>query len=322
MADGDIFDKITNSSPKGDIFDKISTTPAPVPVQAPAPDTSPIDPISGMRMTKIQAQGPPGKVLPYIGGGIGGAVGGPAGAALGGIAGEGLKQALQPSANPPLEMLKSGGEQAAYEVGGKLIGGVANKLVPAALKRSAATALRGPMDTAGQAIDRYLAQPNLAAQRVNIAQPINDLLDDKILLARKTGATSLAKKLETLQTTWNTNYNLTNPTLPEANQFRREIADFTSFASDSHKESINAIQKQINGIVGSKLTEVAPGLAPLNQNYSNLVSMQSAFKGAAKSVTTGVKGGMLAGTSLGLKGTASLFPTVARGEELVRKKNQ
>ena len=136
------------------------------------------------------------------------------------------------------------------------------------------------------------------------------------------GATSLAKRLDELKTTWNTSFNLTDPTLPEANLFRRKVAKFTNFSSDVHKETINGIQKQVNGMVGGIIEQSAPGVAPLNQNYSNLVSMQGAFKSAAKSITTGVKGGALAGTSLGLKGTASLFPTVARGEELVRKKNE
>src|SRR5271166_3471679 len=149
MPDDDIFaqaaSKMAKAAPKGDIFAQAaakmasSTTSTTIPGSPPGglpavpsiragtlpnpmqtqsrydlsqPYTTaqgPIDPISGMSAKQIQAQGPPGKILPVIGGGVGGALGGIPGAALGGIVGEGLKQSIEPTANPPLEMLKSGG---------------------------------------------------------------------------------------------------------------------------------------------------------------------------------------------------------------------
>jgi hypothetical protein len=314
----DIFDQVADKKPaKADIFDQVAsaaTSQPPVPQAPPAPMTGgPIDPMSGLSMRQVQQQYPhPGNVLPYIGGGVGGAIGGPAGAALGGIAGEGLRQLTEPSANPPKEMLKSGVEQGAYELGGKALSYLGGKIIPSNVKQWAGGLLRGQIDAAGQAIDRYLQSPHLAGTTVDVATPLNQMLNKEAAGARKAGADSLYNRIRDLQNTWNNNFNLVNPSPLEASQFRRAIGDFTTFGGEANKTSLNKIQRQVVGIVGDAIESKAPGVASLNKEYANLMSLQTAVKSGAKSATEGMKGGALALASIGLRNAGAVVPTAGR----------
>lgn len=257
--------------------------------------------------------------LPAFGGAVGGTLGGIPGAALGGGAGEAAQQLIRRAAGVPVtqtpttDIAKQVALQGTFEGVGQLLSAAGRAIGPAVLKRAAGSFLKGPLDAAGKVIDRFLSQSNLAQRTVDIATPINNLLDDEIAKASRTGATPLAKRLTKLKADWNGNYNLQSPTLLQANQFRREIADFTTFAGEATKDSLNKIQRQTVGIVGDELNKVAgPGLQPLNDNYANLVATQSAVKGSAKKLTTGFTGTGLAAASAAAKKAGASAPNIAR----------
>lgn len=250
--------------------------------------------------------------LPAAGGSIGGMFGGVPGAVAGGALGESISQLITKNPNPPIDIAKQAALQGAFEGGGQLLNYAGGKLAPAAIKRFAGSVLKSRLDTAGAAIDTYLSQPNLRGTTVDLATPINSLIDSYIAKANRTGATTLADRLTELKTTWNANYNLANPSLVDANAFRRDIGDITTFAGEAHKDTLNKIQRQVVGIAGDKIAQAAPGVRPLNDEYANLLGAQAAIKQSAKKFTSNYTGAIGASTGMGLKKLGQVAPNAAR----------
>src|SRR5262249_51345180 len=132
----------------------------------------------------------------------------------------------------------------------------------------------------GQAIDNYLK--TIPETTIDVAKPVNGIVDKEIARAEKVGADTLADRLTELKSTWNKNYDLESMTPIEANQFRRDLGNITSFAGEANRLTINKVQKQIVDAVGAKIADVAPGVRPLNDAYANLLSTQTVVKQAAK----------------------------------------
>ena len=197
--------------------------------------------------------------------------------------------------------VRTGAEFAGAEgLGGVLIK-AGETMSPAMLKKFASRAFQGSAETAGKAIDTYLNQPALQGIKVDVATPINDMLDAEIARANRVGATSLGDRLTQLKTDWNKSYNLKNPTLSEANAFKREIAKYTSFAGEANKITLNQLQKRATGIVAGIIDKAAPGVKPLNAAYADIVESQKAIRSGARTATRGKTGMGLSLASSGLR---------------------
>jgi len=282
---------------------------------------------SGMLPSRSRAGLPAGQepnvewtlgALPAIGGTIGGTVGGVPGATLGGSAGRSLENLIrtaatgQPTQNPVSDIAVQGILQGVLEGGGQVLTKAGQAIAPAVVKRFGGSVLKGTLEKTGKAIDRYLSQPEFSGVTVNIEGPVNAIMDREIAQSQKVGAESLADRLSDLKDAWNKNYNLSDPSPLEANQFRRDIADMTSFAGEANKATINKIQRQVVGAVGDEIAKAVPGIQPLNDAYANVIAARTAIKQTAKKVTSGYTGTALAASSAALKGAGAAFPAAAR----------
>lgn len=240
-------------------------------------------------------------LLPAAGGAVGGALGGPPGAALGGIAGEGLKQIGHPSDNPPLEMLKEGGLQGAFEGGGKALSFVGGKLSDVAsqslarILRLSPKAFQFGREPAQEVLEQGIAGNSLPKLVENIGQASKETtaqLNTVLKGAKGTvDAQDLALKvIEGIPGTAGNRFlqvvddaasklklpDLKNLSASDLNALKQEVAKQGKFVEGDLRASVGGAIKQFGGQSKDAIVKLAPDAAPLLEHSANLTEASKA----------------------------------------------